>query len=127
MLGTIIGLLLSPVTAQRNKFNTIQCSQLEVVDYAGEVQVHLGTDIYGGSLIVFREGGGFVTIGSSEHNSGLSVFDKEEDYLVMIGYNKHGGQVGVFSKGKGDATMGIDKSGNGVVVTKDKNGYRDWK
>ena len=47
IIGGVIGslltaLLVSPVTAQKDKFDTIQCRRLEVVDADGKVEVAIG-------------------------------------------------------------------------------------
>ncbi len=44
---TIIGLLLSPVSAQRDKFGEIECTKLTVVDANGKPRVLIATDIIG--------------------------------------------------------------------------------
>ena len=49
IVGGVIGslltaLLVSPVTAQRDKFGVIECSELRVIDADGNVVVKLGRD-----------------------------------------------------------------------------------
>ena len=53
---TIIGMLLSPVTAQK-AMETIQCSRLEVVDAEGTVRVTITTDEQGGVVTAYGKNG----------------------------------------------------------------------
>ena len=55
-LFTIIGMLLSPVTAQK-AMETIQCSRLEVVDAEGTVRVTITTDEQGGVVTAHGKNG----------------------------------------------------------------------
>ena len=55
-LFTIIGMLLSPVTAQK-AMETIQCSRLEVVDAEGTVRVTITTDEQGGVVTAYGKNG----------------------------------------------------------------------
>ena len=106
----IIGMLfaigmLSSVTAQNDKFDTIQCSRLEVVDADGKVRV----------VLQYYPFLGYVT-----------TYGKDGLPQLMLGTDieEHGGYVQVKAKGKGAAVMGINEYGNGAVSSWDKNGYR---
>ena len=57
---TIIGMLLSPVTAQRDKFGHIQCSGTTVADAQGNIRVVISADrgFGGGNVQVYGEYGG---------------------------------------------------------------------
>lgn len=44
----LVGMVLSPVTAQREKFGEIVCTKLSVVDRAGVPRVVLSTNVYDG-------------------------------------------------------------------------------
>ncbi len=125
IVGGVIGSLLtaslvSPVTAQRDKFDTIQCSRLEVVDETGMPRVALMTD----------EGSGFVGIGSKDKgfltmaSHFITFGGKESKPVIRLSIDERGGHVSVYGKGKGQAAMGINEYGNGVVSTWDKNGNR---
>ena len=58
IVGGVIGslltaLLVSPVTAQRDNFDTIQCSRLEVVDAEGRLKVVLDGNGHSGYVATF--------------------------------------------------------------------------
>ena len=141
--------MLSSVTAQNDKFDTIQCSRLEVVDGKGNSMVALGVTEYGGCVVGMdkdRKSG--VTLGIREYGSGggsgsVRVYGNDGKSKVWLdGYNDgsvvvrgkygaasiwvnaHGGSVEVVGKDEGAAVMGINEYGNGAVWTRDKNGYR---
>ena len=140
---TIIGMLfaigmLPSVTAQRDKFDTIQCSRLVVVNAAGINEVILDGNEHGGAVVVSgKDGEPMVGVGVSgkddksgavldftEHGSIVVVSGKDGEPVVGLGITEHGGRVIVFGKGEGKAGMGINENGNGVVTTWDTNGYR---
>ena len=107
IIGALIGvfftmLLLPFFTAQRDTFDTIQCSRLEVVGADGETRVILKGAERGGLVVVTGADGQF--------SAGLGI-------------GKHGGEVSVTGKGEGKAAMGIDDYGSGTVSVYDKNGY----
>lgn len=69
---TIIGLLLSPVTAQRDNFNEIECTKLTVVDADGKAGLILGITEHGGNVAAFdKDGKAGVRLGA--HNGGGNV------------------------------------------------------
>lgn len=97
IIGGVIGsllttLLVSPVTAQRDKFDALQCSKLEVVDATGVARVILSTD--------FLDTAG------------------ENIRACVIG-DEYVGRVNVSGKGKGAVAMAIKEYGNGAVSTRD--------
>ena len=96
-----IGMLLSPVTAQRDKFDEIECTKLTVVDKDGKMRVRLTTAEYGGVV---------------------SAIGKDGKSRAGLGVIEHGGFVQVKGKGEGMAVMLINDYGKGVVSTTDKNG-----
>ena len=51
-----MGMLLSPVTAQRDRFGEIECSKLRVVDADGNTRVVLTTDEHGGGCLCLWQG-----------------------------------------------------------------------
>lgn len=144
---TIMGLLASPVTAQRDKFGDIECSSLRVVDatgvarvrirlgaYGGYVGVYgkdsnsrasLGVTGYGGDVEVYdRDGQVKAVLGVHEHGGVVSVGGKATGMGAQLGVNERGGIVQVEGKGESAAVMSISEYGNGVVATWDKNGYQ---
>lgn len=123
----LIGMLLSPVTAQRDTFGEIECTALKIVDANGIVSVAVGEG----------QNGGFVRL-----------FDKEKNTVTKLNYDKYGevqcrsvgvvdgsgkGMValwGVFSGGRVDvfnndglsqATLRVTKHG-GHIIANGKNG-----
>ena len=137
-LCTIIGMLASPVTAQRDKFDTIQCSRLEVVDAKGKVKVSLsrrGVLVYGNGWINTwlgaHEDRGFVNVYGGDNGKlgvGLSAYDdggrvnvygrKDRMTYVQIEADESGGIVYVSSK---DSLIGVglgaDDHGGRVYVS----------
>ncbi len=110
IVGGVIGslltaLLVSPVTAQRDNFDTIQCSRLEVVDAEGRLKVVL-------------DGNG--------HSGYVATFGNDRILRVVLAHTEDGGSVEVHAKGadKGMAIMGVNSHGDGYVSTWEKNGYR---
>lgn len=107
-LCTIIGMLASPATAQRNKFQEIECTKLTLIDpITGKITAELRTDEHGGLLYLF---------GSNENRGG-----------VRLGVDNDGGGLTMFSNLKigsahVSASMGTSKEGAGVVSINHKNG-----
>ena len=122
---TIIGMLLSPVTAQRNKFDTIQCRRLEVVDARGNLMVILTIDDDGGAVVAYgKDDKSLVTLDINEHGGIIGVAGKDGKSQAGLRINEHGGIVAVNGRGNCVAGMGITERGDGVVTTLDKNGIR---
>ena len=70
-----IGMLLSPVTAQRDKFDEIECTKLTVVDQDGKMRVRLTTDEHGGHVKVWDKDIGNGECGSVPRNmAGVSLY-----------------------------------------------------
>ncbi len=107
-LCTIIGMLASPATAQKDKFGEIECTKLTLIDpITGNTTAELRTDEHGGLLYLF---------GSNENRGG-----------VRLGVDNHGGGLTMFSNLKissahVSASMGTSKEGTGVVSINHKNG-----
>ena len=99
----MVGAMMSPLTAEKDKFGAIECTRLTVVDENGGAMVRLTTD----------EDGGFVYALGKDGLSG-----------AWLGTTEHGGHVQVNGKGEGKAVMSINEYGNGAVSTLDKNGNR---
>ena len=76
-LCTIIGMLASPVTAQRDKFGEIGCTGLNVVGKDGQL-VALSTDEQGGAISVYAKDG----------KSGVSLRVRENGGGLIIVYNQ---------------------------------------
>ncbi len=142
-----MGMLLSPVTAQRDRFGEIECSKLRVVDADGNTRVVLTTDEHGGVVFAYgkdrksvaglritEHGGSVDALGKdgqsraalavTEHGGSVSAFGKDGKSGALLSITEHCGHVQVEGKGKGMAVMSINEYGNGGVSTWDKNGYR---
>lgn len=101
IIGGVIGslltaLLVSPVTAQRDKFDTIQCSKLEVVDAEGRSCVVLSTDV-----LTSLDDPGVVKIIGSNFGGGsvllFNTYNSSTDAIptVHLGNDSNGGFVSV--------------------------------
>ena len=146
-LCTIMGMLASPVTAQRDKFDEIECTKLTVVDKDGKMRVRLATTEYGGvvsalgkdgksgALLRADEHGGRVSalgkdgksgagLSITEHGGSVDALGKDGESWALLSITEDGGHVQVKGKGEGVAAMSINEYGNGAVSTWDKNGYR---
>ena len=102
-LCTIMGMVASPVTAQKDKFGDIECTSLRVVYADDKHSIWLRTDEHGGVVIAYGKDGG--------SHAGLGI-------------DEHGGRVGAYGRGPGRSLMSINEYGNGAVHTWDKNGER---
>lgn len=85
IVGGIIGsllttILVSPVTAQRDKFGDIECTSLTVTDAEGREVVRLSRD---------------------EHGGWVGVYGMELESKATLGIGKHGGDVRVSGKNGG--------------------------
>ncbi len=124
---TIVGMLfavgmLSPVTAQNDKFDTIQCSRLEVVDADGITRVILTTGESGGWGAAFgKDGKSRVGRAIGEYGGRVDAFGKDGK-VALLSTDEHGGVVGTFDKdGKLGVVLSIgENGGHGGIM--DKNG-----
>ena len=99
-LFTIIGMLASDVTAQRDKFGEIECTKLTVVDEQGSPRVVLG--------------GGYVSVDGIVH---VYARDEDKEGSVILGVDEHGGLVTVFGGDtKSNVGLSVDEHGGGVRV-----------
>lgn len=108
-LCTIIGMLASPVTAQRDRFGQIECTGLTVVD--------------GGEVNVYDENGiGKVRLGIVGDGGAVSVLGMDGRPKVGLSVNEHGGLIGILSKdAKPKVDLGVDEHG-GLVGIYDSEG-----
>ena len=118
-----IGMLLSPVTAQRDRFDEIECTKLTVVDKDGKMRVRLTTTEHGGFVsAIGKDGKSAAALSITEHGGRVSAIGKDGKPAALLDINEHGGLVYVKGKGDGAALMAINEYGTGVVFTRDKNG-----
>lgn len=99
IIGGVIGsllttLLVSPVTAQRDKFGAIECRSLTVVDEAGITRIILTTDFHD-----THKPGVVKIIGSKSSGGSVLLYDSFESTdaipTVFIGNENNGGFVSV--------------------------------
>jgi len=131
-VGMAVALLMvSPVTAEKGfdlsgrlqKFGTIQCSRLEVVDADSPARVVLTIGDDGGLVYAMpKDGGGIVALNFDEHGGRVAARGKNGTQ-VTLGIHDHGGRIEVLGKGEGKVVMSINEYGNGAVSTYDNNGY----
>ena len=114
------------VTAQRDKFGTIQCSQLKVVDVDGVVGVVLSINDTGGRVdILGKDDISQVVLDITEQGGTIALRDKDGKLGVSLFNGEYGGRVSVYGKqSNGAALMHIRENGGGEVSTWDKNGNR---
>ena len=147
LTGIIIGMCISPLTAQDGKFGEITCTDLKVLHPDGSPAVWLARlgsygvmSVYAGeelraSMSSIGKHGGAVTIygkdedsygrvSISEHGGYVSVDGKDRTSRVEVGISEHGGKVFAYGKGESQVAIAINEYGNGAVSTWDKNGYR---
>ena len=119
-------LLVSPVTAQNDKFDTIQCSRLVVVDADGVVGIVLSMGGYGGRVDVLgKDDISKVVLDITEQGGTIALRDKDGKLGVSLFNGEYGGRVHVYGKqSNGAALMHIKEYGGGEVSTWDKNGYK---
>ena len=107
-LCTIIGMLSSPATAERNKFEEIECTKLTLIDpLTGKTTADLRTERHGARLYLF---------GGKDNGGG-----------ARIAVDKDGGKLYMFSNEKIGSThvsvsLGTSADGTGVVKVNHKNG-----
>lgn len=131
--GMVIGMTLSPVTAQNDSFGEITCTGLKVVNADGHEQLWLTVDENGGMVRILAKNGMPValinTVGTGGRvtlTSKFLHFEGEEliggRQIVSMGIDENGGHVSVSGKdGKSAAGMHIDQYG-GQITVRDKLG-----
>ena len=114
---TIIGLLLSPVTAQRDKFGEIECTSLTVVDSEGNVRAVVKNvdDDFGGGIVELYNADGTKTVelfAGRGIGGYVRVWSKDEGErgpgAVQLNADKNGGRLDIY--GKGGAVLKRDVS-----------------
>ena len=115
---TILGMLLSSVAAQRDKFDTIQCRRIEVVNARDNPMVILTIDDDGGAVVAYgKDDKSLVTLDINEHGGIIGVAGKDGKLKALLGVKEHDGIVHVGGKdGELMAVLGIDEHGGRVQV-----------
>lgn len=100
IIGMLFGIgMLSPVTAQRDKFGDIQCISFRVVDADGTVGIVLGIDRHGGVVGVRdKDGKSAARLDIGEHGGVVSKHGKDGESGVDLSIDDHGGRVLVSDK-----------------------------
>ena len=97
-LFTIIGMLLSPVTAQK-AFETIKCSKLEVLDAEGTARVTIFTDDQGGVVTAYgKEGHSEASLRAEEDGGRVAVVGKDGQTRAFLFTDPHTGRIGTIDK-----------------------------
>ena len=138
--------MISPLTAEKDKFGEIECTKLTVVaetdevitltasDYGGLVKVH-SKDGRAGALLNVNEHGGGPSVHSNdgktrgiltvnEHGRSVSVTGNDGNPRGVLTVHEDGGAVGVFGNDEEQRVgLEVNKKGNGAVSsTWDKDG-----
>ena len=114
IVGGVIGsvltaLLISPATAQKDKFSEIECTSLTVVDETGRQNVV----ITGGEL------GGRVTVNNRDGKSVVDLLNHHFGGIIVVS----GGRKNVAQRGgKGKVVVWTDTYGDGKVEIFDYHG-----
>lgn len=81
-----IGMMLSPVTAQRDKFGDIECKSVSIVNHIGEKVVVLDSDDErGGSLEISDKNGKALVLLSSNNAGGYLALLDGKRMRIMVG------------------------------------------
>lgn len=123
LLGIIIGLCISPLTAQDGNFGNITCTSLRVVDANGTQMVLVSNTKYGGFVAVAKKDGKVgILLDTTEHGGAVSVQGKNGEVGAFIDTDKHGGVVSVQNKdGKPAIRLNVDDINEGhVAVVNDR-------
>jgi hypothetical protein len=84
-LFAVIGMLLSPVTALRDKFVVVEFTELRVVDANGKTNVTLTIDEHGGVVVAFGKDGNLGASFSVDERGGIvAAFGKDEESLATL-------------------------------------------
>ena len=117
-LCTIIGMLASPVTAQRDKFGHIECTGITVVDADGVSRVILSTNMVDATSFILDDKSG-VFIGIGDHGGTVDVFSKNGESAAHLHITEYGGRVDARGKDGKHVVLG-----NGRVEVYTRTGTR---
>lgn len=110
----LVGMLISPVTAKRDTFDTIQCSKLEIIDEEGISRILLAT----GDRLDVVTVGNEVVIGYDSNGPYITASnsDFEKSGAVWLTIGEYGGRVSTFQYGGVTAVVGSSNLEHGRVV-----------
>ena len=121
LVGGVIGslftaLLVSPVTAQRDKFGEIECRSLRVVDKHGQARVLLTTELFD-MANDFSSGELWVMILGTRIGAYVVTYGKNGEAGVNLNTRDDGGSVSVFDKQWVSASGSQNKVRTGKVLS----------
>ena len=118
----MVGAMMSPLTAEKDKFGAIECTRLTVVDADGKTMVYLTSDVHGGLVFAFSKGLGGASLSVDEYGGCVKALGKDGQLAAMLNVGEDGGRVRAFGKdGKSAAALGIIEHG-GYVSAHGKDG-----
>ena len=123
-LCTIIGMLASPATAQRDKFQEIECTKLTLIDpLTGKSTAVLWTGAHGGQLALNggNENTGGVKLAVDRYGGGIIMFRNENDgdahASATIQTTADGtGSFSIYQKNGGEVSLGATDHGGYVLI-----------
>ena len=122
--GMLVGMSLSPVTAQVDKFGVITCTGLNVVDADEKLMVKLGANELGGVVAVInsKTGKADARMIADECGGSVSVYnDKTGEAGAHMFIDEEGGRVSALSKDlKSEVTLLPSQSGGFVTILRNR-------
>ena len=114
----MLGAMMSPLTAEKDKFGEIECTKLTIVNEEGQTLVGLGAIDQGGVIRLFAKGGRPVaSIDVNKHGGGMVSVYGEGNYGAALLADETGGIVSVVGKdGKAGLTLDVYEHGGKVTV-----------
>ena len=118
LVGIIIGMCISPLTAQDGKFGEITCTDLKVLHPDGSPAVWLARLGSYGVMSVYAGEELRASMSSiGKHGGAVTIYGKDEDSYGRVSISEHGGHVSIHGKdGNSRANMGIVEHGGYVSV-----------
>lgn len=116
---TIVGLVLSPVTAQqRGNFGEIECTGLKVVDSNGKLRVALWSVFSGGRVDVFgNDEKSKATLRVTKHGGHVIANGEDGRSSADLHVCEHGGRVDVFGNdGRSKAALRASERGGRLDI-----------
>lgn len=115
-----VGMALSPVTAQKDKFGEIECTKLTVVDEDGIARVLICTDLL--AAVMDDSDSIRLRVLADKLSSSVEVRGEDGESSVLLGIDALGGRVDVGGKdGKSRVVLRTDANG-GLVTARGKDG-----
>ena len=95
----MLGAMMSPLTAEKDKFGEIECTRLTVVDADGKTMVSLTTNATGGDVGTYSSDGlSSASLGITEHGGIVTAFGKDGQSAAIVRVDEHGGIVTALGK-----------------------------